>query len=83
MDPLLLQDLALSYRILTDRGVMDGLGHGSIRHPANPTHYVISRNRATGLVSPGDLIEMDLDSRPVDPNARLYGEVAIHAEHLL
>lgn len=80
VDPLLLEDLALSYRILTDKGIMDGLGHSSIRHPANPTHYLISRNRATGLVTPGDLIELDLDSRPVDPNARTYNEVAIHAE---
>jgi ribulose-5-phosphate 4-epimerase/fuculose-1-phosphate aldolase len=80
LDPLLLEDLALSYRILTDHDVMDGLGHSSIRHPANPNRYWISRNRATGLVRPEDLMEMDLDSRPVDPAARSYSEVAIHAE---
>jgi HCOMODA/2-hydroxy-3-carboxy-muconic semialdehyde decarboxylase len=80
VDPLLLEDLALSYRILTDKGIMDGLGHSSIRHPANPKHYLISRNQATGLVTPGDIIELDLDSRPVDPNARTYQEVHIHAE---
>lgn len=80
VDPLLLEDLALSYRILTDKGIMDGLGHASIRHPANPKHYLISRNRATGLVTPGDIIELDLDSRPVDPKARTYQETAIHAE---
>ena len=80
VDPLLLEDLALSYRILTDRNIMDGLGHSSIRHPANPKHYLISQNRATGLVTPADLIELDLDSRPVNPNARTYNEVAIHAE---
>lgn len=77
---MLLEDLALSYRILTDKGIMDGLGHSSIRHPANPKHYLISQNRATGLVAPGDIIELDLDSRPVDPNARTYSEVAIHSE---
>ena len=59
---------------------MDGLGHSSIRHPQNPNRYLISRNRATGLVRPEDLMEMDLDSRPVDPTARSYSEVAIHAE---
>jgi HCOMODA/2-hydroxy-3-carboxy-muconic semialdehyde decarboxylase len=80
VDPLLLEDLALSYRILTDKGIMDGLGHSSMRHPANPNRYLISRNRATGLVTPDDFIELDLDSRPVDPNARTYNEVAIHAE---
>lgn len=80
VDPLLLEDLALSYRILTDKGIMDGLGHASIRHPANPNRYLISRNRATGLVTPADIIELDLDSRPVNPNARTYNEVAIHAE---
>ena len=80
VDPLLLEDLALSYRILTDKGIMDGLGHSSIRHPANPNRYLISRNRATGLVTPADLMELDLDSRPVDPSARSYQEVHIHAE---
>jgi HCOMODA/2-hydroxy-3-carboxy-muconic semialdehyde decarboxylase len=80
LEPLLLEDLALSYRILTDRGIMDGLGHVSIRHPANPKHYLISQNRATGVVTPADIIELDLDSRPVNPNARTYNEVAIHAE---
>ena len=80
VDPLLLEDLALSYRILTDKGLMDGLGHSSIRHPSNPNRYFISRNRATGLVTPADLIEMDLDSRPVIAGERSYNEVAIHAE---
>jgi ribulose-5-phosphate 4-epimerase/fuculose-1-phosphate aldolase len=80
VEPLLLEDLALSYRILTDRGVMDGLGHISIRHPNNPQRYLISQNRATGVVTPADIMEMDLDSRPVNPNLRSYNEVAIHAE---
>jgi ribulose-5-phosphate 4-epimerase/fuculose-1-phosphate aldolase len=80
IEPLLLEDLALSYRILTDRNIMDGLGHVSIRHPTNPNHYLISQNRATGLVTPADIIELDLDSRPVNPNARTYNEVGIHAE---
>ena len=80
VDPLLREDLALSFRILTDRGIMDGLGHSSVRHPADPNRYLISRNRATGLVTPDDIIEMDLDSNPVDPNARSYSEVSIHAE---
>src|SRR3990172_2339424 len=48
VDPLLLEDLALSYRILTDKGIMDGLGHASIRHPGNPNRYLVSRNEATG-----------------------------------
>ena len=80
VDPVLVEDLALSYRILTDRGLMDGLGHSSVRHPADPNRYLISRNRATGLVTPDGIIEMDLDSRPVDPGARSYSEVSIHAE---
>ena len=80
VDPALLEDLAVSYRMLTDKGIMDGLGHASMRHPADPNRYLISRNRATGLVTPDDIIELDLDSRPVDPNARTYSEVAIHAE---
>jgi len=80
VDPLLLEDLALSYRILTDKGIMDGLGHSSIRHPTNPNRYLVSRNEATGLVTPGHIMELDLDSRPVDANLRTYQEVHIHAE---
>lgn len=80
VDPLLLEDLALSYRILTDKGIMDGLGHASIRHPGNPNRYLVSRNEATGLVTPAHIMELDLDSRPVEANARSYQEVHIHAE---
>jgi HCOMODA/2-hydroxy-3-carboxy-muconic semialdehyde decarboxylase len=80
VEPALLEDLALAYRILTDKGIMDGLGHASMRHPSNPNRYLVSRNEATGLVTPGHIMEMDLESRPVDPSARSYQEVHIHAE---
>jgi ribulose-5-phosphate 4-epimerase/fuculose-1-phosphate aldolase len=80
VDPLLLEDLALSYRILTDKGIMDGLGHSSVRHPSDPNRYLISQNRATGLVTPDGILELDLDSRPVVAGARSYSEVDIHAE---
>ena len=76
VDRYQLEDLALAYRILTDKGIMDGLGHASMRHPANPNHYLISQNRATGLVTPDDIIELDLDSNPVDPKRQdLRGSV--------
>ena len=81
VDRYQLEDLALAYRILTDKGIMDGLGHASMRHPANPNHYLIAfGGTPTGFVTPDDIIELDLDSNPVDPNARTYSEVSIHAE---
>ena len=81
VEPELLADLAAASRILAERGVVDGFGHVSMRHPADPGRYLMSRSLAPALVTPGDLIEYDLDSQPCNPNGRnSFLERFIHGE---
>jgi ribulose-5-phosphate 4-epimerase/fuculose-1-phosphate aldolase len=80
-DPATLDDLVAANRILVDQGVLDGFGHVSMRHPKNPNRYLMSRSLAPALVSPGDILEFDLDSNAFEQNGRtLFLERFIHGE---
>jgi len=75
------QEVAIANRILANEGIIDAFGHISMRHPTDPNRYFISRHRASELVEPSDVLECDLDSRPVKPTSlRLYSEMVIHGE---
>jgi HCOMODA/2-hydroxy-3-carboxy-muconic semialdehyde decarboxylase len=74
-----LDDLVIANRILADHDVVDAFGHVSIRHPERSDRYVMSCSRGPNLVERGDLIEFDLESRPIDQNGRrMYAERQIH-----
>ena len=76
-----MEDLVASSLILAQHGVLDAFGHVSIRHPADPSRYLLSRNLAPELVTSADIVEYDLDSEPVDPKApRGFLERYIHGE---
>lgn len=62
-------DLAAAARILAARGVVDGFGHVSMRHPGAPDRYLMSRALAPALVTPADILEYDLDSETCNPAA--------------
>lgn len=73
--------VALGNRILANEGVLDAFGHVSMRHPAKPDRYFLSRSRAPELVEPDDVLEYDLDSNTVKKtDQRLYAERVIHGE---
>jgi HCOMODA/2-hydroxy-3-carboxy-muconic semialdehyde decarboxylase len=75
----LLQDLAVANRVLAAHGVLDGYGHISVRSETDPERYWISRSLAPELVTEEDLMEFDLDSRPIDQRGRaMYTERFIH-----
>jgi len=77
----LLADLVTANHILQDQGVVDGYGHVSVRNPANPNHFYISRWLAPDLVTESDIVELDLDCVPVNGDTRkLYSERWIHSE---
>src|SRR5512132_70098 len=77
----LLEDLVAANRILVDQGVLDGYGHVSVRHPADPGRFLMSRSLAPELVTAADIMEYDLDSTPVDPRGRTtFIERFIHGE---
>jgi ribulose-5-phosphate 4-epimerase/fuculose-1-phosphate aldolase len=76
-----LQDLVAAYRILAAHGVIDAYGHVSLRSPRNPQRYYVARSLAPELVTEADLIEYDLDSRPIDDGGReSVRERFIHGE---
>ena len=81
VDPAIIEDLVAANRILADQGVLDAFGHVSIRHPANPNRFLLSRNLAPALVTANDIVEYDLDSNPVNANGRAgFLERPIHGE---
>jgi HCOMODA/2-hydroxy-3-carboxy-muconic semialdehyde decarboxylase len=72
-------ELALANRIIAHEGVLDGFGHVSMRHPSDPTRYLLARSRSPELVDPSDIYEFTLDSQPVSAaGVGLYGERVIH-----
>jgi HCOMODA/2-hydroxy-3-carboxy-muconic semialdehyde decarboxylase len=76
-----LEDLVAAYRILAAHGVIDAYGHVSLRSPHNPQRYYVARSIAPELVKEEDLIEYDLDSRPLDDAGReSVRERFIHGE---
>lgn len=77
----LLRDLAAASRILAAQGVVDGFGHVSMRHPSAPDRYLMARSIAPALVTPGDIIEYDLESSPCNAGGRgSFLERFIHGE---
>lgn len=77
----LIDDLVSANHILYREGVLDGFGHVSVRDPRNPERFQLARSMAPGLVTAGDIMEFDLDSKPVDPRGRRpYLETFIHGE---
>jgi len=80
-DPALIEDLIAANRILAMQGVVDAMGHVSVRHNRDPNRYLLSLARAPELVTAADIMEYDLDSNPVrDPGRRQYSERYIHGE---
>jgi ribulose-5-phosphate 4-epimerase/fuculose-1-phosphate aldolase len=81
VEPALLEDIVVGSRILADFGVLDGFGHVSARSPTNPNHFLMSRSLAPALVTADDIMEFDLDGKPVDARGRsVFLERFIHAE---
>ena len=77
-----LRDLVAAYRILAEHGVIDAYGHVSLRSPRDPQRYYLARSLAPERVTAADLMEYDLDSRPLDAAGResvlerfIHGEI--------
>ncbi|MCD6073266.1 MAG: ribulose-5-phosphate 4-epimerase-like epimerase or aldolase [Rhodospirillales bacterium] len=73
------RELAAANRILAHEGVVDAYGHISVRHPDDPTKYLLSISKSPELVEPDDIMAFNLDSSPVqDDNRPKYVERPIH-----
>jgi HCOMODA/2-hydroxy-3-carboxy-muconic semialdehyde decarboxylase len=74
------RDLVVANRILAREGILDALGHVSVRHPEDPQRFIMSWARAPELVETEDLLEFGLDGEPLDAKGRFpYRERYIHA----
>jgi HCOMODA/2-hydroxy-3-carboxy-muconic semialdehyde decarboxylase len=77
----LVDRLVYANRILYDQGIVDGLGHVSVRHPTQEGVFLLSCNRAPGLVKRQDIVCYDLDGNAVSQTTeRPYLERFIHSE---
>jgi hypothetical protein len=79
----LLDELVLANRMLASQelGFLDAYGHVSVRSGRDRNHYFISRYVSPGIVTAGDIIENDLDSRPiVGERSDQYNERFLHGE---
>jgi ribulose-5-phosphate 4-epimerase/fuculose-1-phosphate aldolase len=74
-------DLVVAYRTLAEHRILDAYGHVSVRSPARPDRFLLSRALAPELVTIGDILEFTLESEAVDGRGReLYSERFIHGE---
>lgn len=79
MDASALEELVTANRILAREGIVDAFGHVSIRHPANPERYCLSRARAPECIETPDIMQFALDGTAIDPAGRKpYAERFIH-----
>ncbi len=76
----LIETLVTANRILANEGVVDAFGHVSVRHPDDPSRYLLSRARSPELVEASDILEHTLDGELVNANDKApYAERFIHA----
>ena len=74
-------DLVSANRILANEGVLDAMGHVSVRHPQRKDRFLLARSMPPALVTAADIMEYDLDGQPVDAQGRSsYSERFIHSE---
>ena len=76
----IVDDLVAGNRILATEGILDGMGHISVRSDRRPDRFYLSRDLAPGLVTAADLVEYDLDGNSIEtPMRQGYQERYIHA----
>lgn len=74
-----LRNLVIGNRILAHENVVDAYGHISVRHPAKPEHFLLSRSLSPALVQGADIMEFTLDGKVVGDDPRPpYLERFIH-----
>ena len=80
-NPAQIAELVLANHMLTDEGVIDSYGHVSVRDERNPNHFLLARHLPAGVVVASDILEYDLDTKPVRETGMVgYSERFIHGE---
>jgi HCOMODA/2-hydroxy-3-carboxy-muconic semialdehyde decarboxylase len=79
MDARALEELVTANRILAHEGIVDAFGHASIRHPAHPDRFCLSRARAPECIEAQDILQFALDGSPLEAaGPKPYAERFIH-----
>ena len=74
-----IQQVVMANRILGNEGILDALGHVSVRNPMNASTFFQARSISPSEATPGDILEIDLDGDVVtNTKMRPYGERIIH-----
>jgi len=77
----LVDDVVTANHILAAQEIVDAFGHVSVRTAPGTGRYLISRSVAPAQVTAADIMELDLDSKPVGGDKRTsYRERFIHGE---
>jgi ribulose-5-phosphate 4-epimerase/fuculose-1-phosphate aldolase len=77
----LIDDVVTANHILAAQEIVDAFGHVSVRTAPGAGRYFVSRSVAPAQVTAADIMELDLDSKPVDGDKRTsYRERFIHGE---
>ena len=74
-------ELVTANHILFREGIVDAFGHVTVRHPHDPNHYLMARSMQPVFVAARDIVELDLESKPVAKDAPASSfERFIHGE---
>jgi len=76
----LIEDLVAANHILYAQNIVDAFGHVSVRTAPGAERYLISRSLAPAQVTAADVVEYDLDSKPISDTRTSYRERFIHGE---
>jgi ribulose-5-phosphate 4-epimerase/fuculose-1-phosphate aldolase len=74
----LTDELVVANRILSAEKVCDAFGHVSVRHPDDPSKFLLSRGRAPELIEASDIMQFNLDGSTAAGNGKPYLERFIH-----
>ncbi|HME41845.1 MAG TPA: class II aldolase/adducin family protein [Syntrophorhabdales bacterium] len=74
-----IEQVVMANRILANEGVLDALGHVSLRNPENSNAFFQARSISPFEVTVDDILEIDLDGNVLTKTTmRPYGERIIH-----
>jgi ribulose-5-phosphate 4-epimerase/fuculose-1-phosphate aldolase len=60
------RDLVIANRILVRHNIVDAFGHVSVRHPSDPTRFLMSKRVPPGLVEMEDIREFGMNGNLVE-----------------
>jgi ribulose-5-phosphate 4-epimerase/fuculose-1-phosphate aldolase len=80
----IIRELVMANRILAREDVIDDFGHVSVRSPADPKRFFLSRSRSPEIVDAADIMEFTLEGEAIDAQSRRpYAERALHGAILM